>query len=124
MANSKSKTTPKAKVLKKTEKKIGKTLNKDQIKFKKIDLEKLKGKEEKKNVKKGFNGVVVADTMDKTITVEISAIKVHPLYKKRYKRNKKFKVHDPKNQFKKGDEVRFVPSKPYSKHKKWHVIYK
>jgi small subunit ribosomal protein S17 len=76
-----------------------------------------------KKIKKEFQGEVVSDKMDKTVTVLVSTIKLHPKYHKRYKVHKKYKVHDEKNKFKKGDKVSFKASKAYSKTKKWEVIY-
>lgn len=74
-------------------------------------------------MKKRFNGVVVSDKMDKTIVVSVESSKVHPKYEKRYAINKKFKVHDEKNQFKIGDKVIFIETRPLSKDKRWRVIY-
>jgi len=70
-----------------------------------------------------MSGVVVSDKMDKTIVVAVNTLKKHPLYLKRYRSTKKYKVHDPKNQFKKGDEVSFVSCRPISKDKRWRVVY-
>lgn len=70
-----------------------------------------------------FNGVVMSDKMDKTITVKVAQVKVHPKYKKRYTVTKKYKVHDEKNQFKEGDKVSFVECRPLSKDKRWRVVY-
>lgn len=72
--------------------------------------------------KKKFQGVVVSDKMDKTIVVEVKRIKVHPLYKKRYWVNKKYKVHDEKNEAKINDRVIFEECRPLSKDKKWRLI--
>jgi len=72
--------------------------------------------------KKKFQGVVVSDKMDKTIVVEVKRIKVHPLYKKRYWVNKKYKVHDEKNEAKINDWVIFEECRPLSKDKKWRLI--
>jgi small subunit ribosomal protein S17 len=81
-------------------------------------------KENKKDViKKRFQGVVVSDKMDKTVTVRINSVKVHPKYSKRYTVSKKYKVHDEKNKFKEGDKVTFVECRPLSKNKRWRVIY-
>lgn len=73
-------------------------------------------------IKKTFQGVVLSDKMDKTIVVSVVKIKVHPLYKKRYKKRKKFKVHDEKNQAKIGDRVIFEFCRPLSKNKKWRLV--
>lgn len=68
-------------------------------------------------------GIIISDKMDKTIVVSVSRLKQHPKYKKRYKIDKKYKVHDPKNKFKTGDKVEFIECRPISKDKKWKVIY-
>lgn len=70
-----------------------------------------------------MSGVVVSDKMDKTIVVRIDTLKKHPKYLKRYLSSKKYKVHDPKNQFKVGEKVSFVTCRPLSKDKKWKVVY-
>jgi len=69
------------------------------------------------------SGVVVSDKMDKTIVVAVNLLKKHPKYHKRFTSTKRYKVHDPKNQFKTGDKVNFVGCRPLSKDKKWKVIY-
>lgn len=74
--------------------------------------------------KKFFEGVVVSDKQDKTITVRVDMVKSHPKYKKRYTASKKYKVHDEKNFYKEGDKVSFIECRPLSKDKKWRVIYK
>ncbi len=74
-------------------------------------------------IKKKFSGIVVSDKMDKTVTVRVDSVKVHPKYKKRYTASKRYKVHDEKNKFKKGDKVSFVECRPFSKDKKWRVVY-
>jgi len=77
----------------------------------------------KETIKRKFNGVVVGDKMDKTRVVSVESVKIHPLYKKRYKVNKKYKVHDEKNLYKVGDKVRFLECRPLSKDKRWRMIY-
>ncbi|MBU4422015.1 30S ribosomal protein S17 [Candidatus Parcubacteria bacterium] len=75
-----------------------------------------------KNIKK-LKGVVVSDKMEKTIVIKIDRRVSHPKYHKSYNVSKKYKVHDEKNQYKVGDEVVFVGCRPYSKDKKWRVVY-
>lgn len=79
-------------------------------------------KDIEKNNKKEKEGFVVSDKMDKTIVVKIDRLKMHPIYRKKYKVSKKYKVHDEKNKFKVGDKVRFIETKPISKDKKWVVV--
>lgn len=70
-----------------------------------------------------MSGTVVSAKMDKTIVVKVVTNKAHPFYGKRVNWSKKYKVHDPENKFQTGDEVQFFESRPFSKDKKWQVIY-
>lgn len=56
--------------------------------------------------------------MAKTITVEVERILAHPLYKKRFKRSKKYQVHS-EIEHKIGDTVNFIECPPISKSKRW-----
>lgn len=66
-------------------------------------------------------GRVVSDRMDKTVVVEVSGPKRHPLYKKIIRRVVRYKVHDEKNECQVGDKVRIVETRPLSKEKRWRV---
>ncbi len=79
---------------------------------------------EKKSQQRVFQGVVVSDKMKKTIVVRVDRKKVHPKYLKQYQMSSKFKVHDEKGEYKTGDVVRFVETRPLSKDKRWRVIGK
>jgi small subunit ribosomal protein S17 len=68
-----------------------------------------------------FNGIVISDKMQKTITVKVEKVKIVPGIKKRIMRSKTYKVHDEKEQFKIGDKVSFVECRPLSKEKRWRV---
>ncbi len=76
-----------------------------------------------KIIKRKFNGVVISDKMNKTIVVKVARVKVHPKYNKRFSVSKKYKVHDEKNQYKEGDKVQFIETRPLSKDKRWRVVY-
>jgi len=80
-------------------------------------------KPEKVVLKKKFIGTVLSNKMDKTITVRVDKVKIHPKYKKRYTVSKKYKVHDEKNQYNIDDKVSFEECRPISKDKRWRVIY-
>lgn len=67
-------------------------------------------------------GKVIRDKNDKTIVVSVETSRQHPLYKKYVRYVKNYHVHDENNQFKVGDSVRFVLSRPFSKLKKWKVV--
>lgn len=73
-----------------------------------------------KNIKVFF-GRVVSTKMNKTATVVVDRIVMHKRYKKRYKRSKKYQVHDELG-VQVEDHVKFAASRPYSKLKKWKII--
>ncbi len=66
-------------------------------------------------------GQVVRNRMDKTVVVEVSGPKRHPLYKKIIKRVVKYKAHDEKNECQIGDKVRIIETRPLSREKRWRV---
>lgn len=68
-----------------------------------------------------FQGTVTSKKMSKTATVAVERVVVHPVYKKRVKRIKKYHVHDELGA-KVGQLVKFVACKPYSKLKKWKLV--
>ena len=72
--------------------------------------------------KKILSGVVISDKPNKSITVLVERKYQHPLLKKVIKSKKKYNVHDEQNKFKKGDKVKIIECKPYSKTKKFEVI--
>ena len=72
---------------------------------------------------KTLRGVVVSDAMDKTVVVEVGRYVKHPKYKKFYTINKKYHAHDEKNQYKIGDKVEIIETKPISKKKSFKVVY-
>ncbi len=65
-------------------------------------------------------GKVVSTKMNKTVLVEIERLVPHPLYRKRLKKTKKFKVHDEVG-VKVGDKVKIVSTRPLSKDKYFKV---
>ena len=67
-----------------------------------------------------FTGKVIALKSLKTATVSVERVVIHPLYKKRFRREKKYLVHDEIG-VKLGDVVRFIDTKPVSKMKKWKI---
>jgi small subunit ribosomal protein S17 len=66
-----------------------------------------------------FTGKVIG-LQAKTATVAVERVKIHPIYKKRFKRSTKYHVQDETG-VKIGDLVRFTDSRPYSKSKKWKI---
>jgi small subunit ribosomal protein S17 len=67
-------------------------------------------------------GVVVSDQNDKTVTVLVERQFAHPLYTKQVRKTKKYRAHDETNEYKTGDVVRIVETRPLSKTKRWRVV--
>ena len=64
----------------------------------------------------------MSDKMDKTVVVSVDRTVVHPKYLKRYTVSKRYKVHDPENTAKTGDEVTIEETRPLSKGKRWRLV--
>ncbi|MCX7879338.1 MAG: 30S ribosomal protein S17 [Ignavibacteria bacterium] len=69
-----------------------------------------------------LEGRVVSNKSDKTILVLVERYVKHPLYKKYFKRSKKFMAHDEKNECLVGDLVRIMEWRPLSKRKRWLLV--
>jgi small subunit ribosomal protein S17 len=65
---------------------------------------------------------VVSDKTDKSRTVLVKTVKMHPLYKKRFVVRKKYYAHDEGNVSKMGDIVKIRECRPVSKLKKRKLI--
>ena len=77
---------------------------------------------EERNQRKVYQGRVVSDKMDKTITVSVETKKNHPIYGKRMNYSKKFKVHDENNTAKVGDIVKIMETRPLSATKRFRLL--
>jgi len=73
---------------------------------------------------KKFTGEIISHKSLKTAVVKVTTIKVHAKYHKRYKSVKKYVVHDENDEFKVGDRVEFVSSRPYSATKRFKILKK
>ena len=67
-------------------------------------------------------GVVVSNSMDKTIVVAVRTKVSHPLYGKTVNKTTKFKVHDEENTANVGDRVRIMETRPLSREKRWRLV--
>lgn len=72
--------------------------------------------------KRIMQGVVVSDSGDKTIVVQVERRFKHPLLNKIIRKSKRFMAHDEGNGAKKGDTVRIQECRPRSKRKTWEVV--
>lgn len=70
---------------------------------------------------KEFVGIVISVKTPKTAVVKVKRQKIHPLYRKRIMRAKKYHIHDELG-VKEGDLVKFVETRPISKTKKWKIV--
>jgi small subunit ribosomal protein S17 len=66
-------------------------------------------------------GEVVSTKMSKTIVVEVTRQKQHPLYVRVVKKSKKFYAHDEQQSARVGDVVRIEETRPLSKLKRWRL---
>ena len=74
-----------------------------------------------RNRRKTRIGVIVSDKSDKTVTVQVERRFAHPLYGKQVAKTKKYQAHDELNEYRVGDVVRMVETRPLSKTKRWRV---
>ncbi|PZA05721.1 MULTISPECIES: 30S ribosomal protein S17 [unclassified Meiothermus] len=72
--------------------------------------------------KKTLTGVVVSDKAAKTVTVLVERQMQHPLYGKVIKQSKKYLAHDEADQYKVGDIVEIIESRPISARKRFRVV--
>ena len=71
--------------------------------------------------KKILKGKIVKDKNNKTVVVLVKRRYAHPFFGKVITSSKKYHAHDEKNEYKIGDLVNIVESKPRSKKKRWEV---
>jgi small subunit ribosomal protein S17 len=69
-----------------------------------------------------FQGQVVSDKMDKTVTVRIERRVKHPIYGKYIRRSTKVHAHDEANECSIGDKVLIEQCRPLSKTKAWRLV--
>lgn len=75
-----------------------------------------------RNRRKVFQGRVVSDKSDKTITVVVETYKTHPVYGKRVRYSKKYYAQDDNNEAKVGDVVRIMATRPLSRTKRFRLL--
>jgi small subunit ribosomal protein S17 len=75
-----------------------------------------------RNRRKTRVGTVVSDKMNKTVVVAVERRYAHPLYGKQVTRTKKYHAHDENDEYRTGDVVRIMETRPLSKLKRWRVV--
>ena len=78
--------------------------------------------QEVKSRKRVLVGKVTSSKADKTISVVVVSRVAHPIYKKYYKKSKKFMAHDELNEANQGATVRIIESRPMSDRKRWTLV--
>lgn len=73
---------------------------------------------------KVLQGTVVKDGNDKTVVVTVPRFVKHAKYQKFRKIDKRYQAHDEANEFKVGDKVEMVETRPLSKTKHFRVTKK
>lgn len=71
--------------------------------------------------RKTLVGQVVSTKMAKTIVVQVTRQKAHPLYERVVSRTKKFYAHDEQQTAHVGDFVRIEETRPLSRLKRWQL---
>ena len=76
---------------------------------------------EVKSGRKILVGEVVSTKMAKTIVVQVTRQRAHPLYQRVMSRSKKFYAHDEEQTAHVGDFVRIEETRPLSRLKRWNL---
>ncbi len=75
----------------------------------------------KKLNRQSLIGKVLSNKMNKTVTVQVTRVIPHPVYKKRLKKYKKYLSHVANVVPDNGDIVKIISVRPISKKKRWLV---
>ena len=75
----------------------------------------------KRGLRRTLVGLVVSNSMDKTVVVRVERLVQNPRYKKYVRRYSKFLAHDEANACEIGDRVQIIEHRPISKRKRWMV---
>ncbi len=67
-------------------------------------------------------GVVVSNSMEKSIVITVKQKVKHPIYGKFVNKTSKFMAHDEENTCNVGDTVKISETRPLSKSKRWRLI--
>ena len=64
-------------------------------------------------------GVVISNSMQKTVVIKVEDRYAHPIYSKTVIKTTKYLVHDEINECNIGDEILVQESRPLSRRKRW-----
>ena len=75
-----------------------------------------------RNTRRERVGVVVSNSMEKSITITVKQKIKHPIYGKFVNKTSKFMAHDEENTANPGDTVKISETRPMSKNKRWRLV--
>ena len=75
-----------------------------------------------RNTRRERIGVVVSNSMEKSITISVKQKLKHPIYGKFVNKTSKFMAHDEENTCNVGDTVKISETRPLSKNKRWRLV--
>ncbi len=75
-----------------------------------------------RNTRRERIGVVVSNSMEKSIVISVKQKIKHPIYGKFVNKTSKFMAHDEENTCNVGDTVKISETRPLSKSKRWRLV--
>lgn len=75
-----------------------------------------------RNTRRERIGVVVSNSMEKSIVITVKQKVKHPIYGKFVNKTSRFMAHDEENSCNVGDMVKISETRPLSKNKKWRLV--
>ncbi len=75
-----------------------------------------------RNTRRERVGVVVSNSMEKSIVIAVKTKMKHPIYGKFVNKTSKFMAHDEENTCNVGDTVKIIETRPLSKSKRWRLV--
>src|SRR5215510_15127043 len=81
----------------------------------------IQAKAEARGARRRIIGVVTSNKMQKTVVVQVERRVKDRKFHKYTTTRVRYKAHDEKNEFKIGDRVEIVETRPLSKDKRWRV---
>ncbi len=76
---------------------------------------------EERGARRRIIGVVTSNKMQKTVVVQVERRVKNRMFHKYTTTRVRYKAHDEKNEYKIGDRVEIVETRPLSKDKRWRV---
>jgi small subunit ribosomal protein S17 len=75
-----------------------------------------------RNTRRERIGVVVSNSMEKSIVISVKQKLKHPIYGKFVNKTSRFMAHDEENACNVGDTVKISETRPLSKNKRWRLV--